>query len=148
MQCENSTKFIYFPGTQTGTECCGSIIDFENNTSPTGAFQRITAGPAFYVAKGKWQCLIFQIHFNKVSSFQATVSPRIFLHPTGFQIFPLCLKMMTVFPSISLGQLQEGIMIREKVSTLSTFIKFFVINELMVKFKKTSRNHGKMWFIS
>ena len=44
---------IYFVGTQTGTECCGSIIDFENNTSPTGAFQRITAGPAFYVAKGK-----------------------------------------------------------------------------------------------
>ena len=53
MQCENSAKFIYFLGTQTGTECCGSIIDFENNTSPTGAFQRITAGPAFYVAKGK-----------------------------------------------------------------------------------------------
>ena len=83
-----------------------------------------------------------QVHFNKVSSFQAIVSPRIFLHLTGFQIFPLCLKMMTVFPSISLGQLQEGIMIREKVSTLSTFIKFFVIinGEIQENFKESWKN--------
>ena len=39
--------------TQPGSECCGSKIDFSNNTSPTGAFQRITTGPSFYVAKGK-----------------------------------------------------------------------------------------------
>ena len=39
-------------GPAEGDECCGSIIDFRNETSPTGAFQRISTGPAFYVAKG------------------------------------------------------------------------------------------------
>merc|ERR1712106_972182 len=37
---------------ETGAECCGSIIDFGNYTSPTGSFQRISTGPAFYVNKG------------------------------------------------------------------------------------------------
>lgn len=37
---------------ETGAECCGSVIDFGNYTSPTGSFQRISTGPAFYVNKG------------------------------------------------------------------------------------------------
>ena len=37
---------------QPGPECCGSSIDFGNNTSPAGAFLRLTTGPTFYVAKG------------------------------------------------------------------------------------------------
>ena len=47
--------------TQPGTECCGSKIDFSNNTSPTGAFQRITTGPSFYVAKGRKRYLEMEI---------------------------------------------------------------------------------------
>ena len=42
----------FLPDVQTGTECCGSTIDFGNKTSPTGAFTRITSGPAFYVSAG------------------------------------------------------------------------------------------------
>ena len=42
----------------TGTECCGSIIDFGNKTSPTGTFTRITSGPAFYVSKGQSKSLL------------------------------------------------------------------------------------------
>lgn len=34
------------------TECCGSVIDFKNETSPTGSFERISTGPAFYVPRG------------------------------------------------------------------------------------------------
>ena len=41
-----------FPGHQTGAECCGSRIDFGNDTSPTGAFQRVVAGPSFYLFEG------------------------------------------------------------------------------------------------
>jgi len=37
---------------ENGAECCGSVIDFGNYTSPTGSFQRISTGPAFYVNKG------------------------------------------------------------------------------------------------
>ena len=37
---------------QPGPECCGSSIDFGNNTSPTGSFTRLSTGPAFYVARG------------------------------------------------------------------------------------------------
>ena len=59
--------------TQPGSECCGSRIDFSNNTSPTGAFQRITSGPSFYVAKGRKSWLLqktfiifldFRLQFN------------------------------------------------------------------------------------
>ena len=40
------------PGPAGVDECCGSIINFRNETSPTGSFQRISTGPAFYVAQG------------------------------------------------------------------------------------------------
>ena len=59
-------------GPAEGDECCGSIIDFRNETSPTGAFQRISTGPAFYVAKG------FPLSRdicppNRISDFELTV---------------------------------------------------------------------------
>ena len=43
---------MLLPGHQTGAECCGSRIDFGNDTSPTGAFQRVVAGPSFYLFEG------------------------------------------------------------------------------------------------
>ena len=45
-------QFMLFAGHQTGAECCGSRIDFGNDTSPTGAFQRVVAGPSFYLFEG------------------------------------------------------------------------------------------------
>ena len=41
-----------FTGNEEVPECCGSIINFQNETSPIGTFQRISSGPAFYVSKG------------------------------------------------------------------------------------------------
>jgi hypothetical protein len=40
------------PGLEEGAECCGSLINFKNETSPTGAFERISTGPVFYMRKG------------------------------------------------------------------------------------------------
>ena len=62
-----------------GDECCGSIIDFRNETSPTGAFQRISTGPAFYVAKG------FPLSQdicppNRISDFELTLQEENTLH--------------------------------------------------------------------
>ena len=66
-------------GPAEGDECCGSIIDFRNETSPTGAFQRISTGPAFYVAKGfplsKDICPP-----NRISDFELTLQEENTLH--------------------------------------------------------------------
>jgi len=32
--------------------CCGSFINYQNETSPTGSFHRFATGPAFYVPRG------------------------------------------------------------------------------------------------
>ena len=57
----------------TGTECCGSLIDFGNNTSPTGTFTRITTGPAFYVSKGEYSSFLLPPAESYESFIQATV---------------------------------------------------------------------------
>jgi hypothetical protein len=39
-------------GPSEAVECCGSRVAFGNATAPTGAFHRLVAGPAFYLARG------------------------------------------------------------------------------------------------
>ena len=46
------SDIVFISGLYEGDECCGSLINFQNETSPTGAFERISTVPVFYMSKG------------------------------------------------------------------------------------------------
>ena len=111
--------------TVTGPECCGSKINFANNTSPTGAFHRITTGPAFYVPKGKWIYLglRFMCLFAKLNLriFQVSAWREIFHLQTEFLISSWCRRMMTILPYLCPGLHPVETMILEKVKYFYCF---------------------------
>ena len=86
------TIILSLADVHTGTECCGSLIDFGNNTSPTGTFTRITTGPAFYVSKGEYSSFLLPPAESYESFIQATVWPGTSPLPPGSLTSPCWLQ--------------------------------------------------------